>query len=209
MAILTPATGNPTGFGDSWVEKGTGSDVSPTATDGMLRNSATTSTINTNAGSSGATSPWRTGRNIFFSAQVGLVDEASGSQRVWIGLSSAANTTQMANDLPTGNMAAFRFSTNASDTVVHCVTGNGTTTTDDGSTNVPALDTAVHTYEIIENSAVPNWSFFIDGQRVCGGAITTTIPAVSTNLGYYIELQTLAASVRNIHFAGLQIESDK
>jgi hypothetical protein len=116
---------------------------------------------------------WLTGKGLHYYMR-GRLETITGI-RLWFGLSDDDWSLQGADTI-NGNMAAFRFSTNASDTNFQCATRNNVTTTLINSG--VAADTNYHTFEIIENVGT-NWVFKIDGSTVCTATLTLpTVPAL-------------------------------
>jgi hypothetical protein len=200
------------GVGDNCAAAGVGTLINPNSNDPSMIEFATgASTGNNNYTLGGGGSGgyfYMSSRNPLFQASWGLPDEAAGSQRAWLGLTTIFASTLFGSATPTGNLAAFRFDTSASDTTMHCVTGNGTTTTDDGASGV-TLDANVHDYEISINSATPSVTFKIDGTSVCGSPITTTPPTSTAIMSIADGIQTLANVIKHVRTGWIYVESDK
>lgn len=121
---------------------------------------------------------------------------ATTSERVWYGLSSVALN---AADAPVGNIAAFRFSTNASDTKWQACTGDGTTTTC-SDTGVSVSVNHLYTLEVdCRDSAAGKCLFTVTLDHNAGTATiekTTNLPLAATNMSIRFYCEALAASAR-------------
>lgn len=116
--------------------------------------------------------------------------------RQWVGFTSGALTTK---DSPTTeHVAAFRFSTNASDTTWHCITCDGASnvTNTDSLVSV-AADTA---YTMTIDMRSGHVIFMINGAVVADHS--TNLPGTSTGLGLTIQTTTLEAVAKNIKVLG-------
>jgi hypothetical protein len=95
--------------------------------------------------------------------------------RLWVGIVSAGGATLQTDTPGTAglNVAAFRYSTNASDTNFQCVTSDASsqTITDSGV----AADTNPHQFTIVKSGSA--YKFYIDGTLVATN--TTHLPTVS------------------------------
>jgi hypothetical protein len=109
----------------------------------------------------------------FFLASQALVKlQQTALSRLWVGIVSAGGATLQTDTPGTAGMyvAAFRYSTNASDTNFKCVTADGAsqTVTDSGV----AADTNPHQFTIIQSGS--SYKFYIDGTLVATN--TTHLP---------------------------------
>ena len=191
-----------TPWGDVTTETGGFNTVSADATHQFPYRIYTTGTTSGNtAGRNGALN-YVTGRHI---DQLTYAQAAqTTSIRWWSGVSDQTFATMAASDTPTGNYAAFRFSTGASDTTYHCLTSTGSTQQDQSS-GVTA-DTNFHYMEIKFDDANSQVLFYIDGSLVCTNA--TTVPASSTALRLAQGATTLTNAARNAEIAWVLMRSD-
>ena len=201
-AIVMPSgvTGQ-TNLGDSPSTSGAWSNVVPDSNNGQLSNYASAATTDSNAGWYGGVS-WRTGRNFYGAWQVKQGETTV--KRVWIGLSTGNSTTVMSSDSPSVHMAAFRYSTNASDTNWQCVTNNAGTPTVSDSTVAPSTG-ATQLLEILDQGS--QIVFKIDGTIRC--TINTTLPGSGQNLTQYVLSRTLENVAKNLAYGTAYVEADK
>lgn len=116
---------------------------------------------------------WKPGRNFQWSSRLRLSSATDG--RFWAGLLDAGTTITgwiSSDDPATAQCAAFRASSNVPDTnfMAVCKDGGSTTAVDTG---VP-IDTAAHTFNIVELTSAGDWFFYIDNLLVA--TISTSIP---------------------------------
>lgn len=184
----------------------------PTDTAPFFWNQLTTAGSGNVVSLSGNGLTWRTGKN-FYWTETDIFSRTT-SMRFWAGLTSATGTGPVAavagdDSLITAGSfrgAAFRYSTNASDTTYRCITSNGTTQT--STSSGVAVSTGVHIFEIREDNTANNILFFIDRALVC--TMTATLPSAggNVNLGYIRSATTLTTSIFTLGFGGLYISED-
>ena len=180
---------------------GNASAVAPDSNNGQLTNYASAATIDSNAGWYGSTA-WRTGRNVYGAWQVKLGEITV--MRTWVGLSTGTFSSIFGSDTPSNHMAAFRYSTSASDTTWQCVTNNGGTPSVSNSTIAPSTS-VTQLLEILDQGS--QIVFKIDGTTRC--TINTTLPGTGQNLVQYVATRTLEAVAKNIAYATSYVEADK
>lgn len=123
------------------------------------------------------------------------------SVRYWVGLSVG---DPRASDDPSTHLAAFRFSTGASDSNWRCCTKDGTTLNNQDSGVAVAADTR---YELVvdcsEYNAGTIW-FMINGTVVKSSV--ANLPGSTQSLDPYVSSRDLAAATgRSIRFSVMQI----
>lgn len=128
------------------------------------------------------------------------------SQRVWVGLTSAALT---ASATPTAHIAAFRFDSAVDGGQLKAVTSAGVAATHTVS-NTTAMVTANTAYTLgIEFEGVPGAApkrihFYVN--RVLVATHTTNLPvSATTNLGITVGVTNLAASLRSVRLSRLSM----
>jgi hypothetical protein len=171
----------------------------------------TGTTINTPAGIRGSPAYQRGGSshptNLYWSTRIALMDNAAGSQRVCLGLTSTTISTTCSGDTPTLHGAYFRFST-AIGSNWYCVTSAGGTPNAVDSTIDATVDANWHKFEIaFDDSGSGTAHFFIDGTERCS-APTTSLPGTTTNLSGAIAIYNLAAAAKRIQTTGTYTESN-
>lgn len=111
------------------------------------------------------------------------------SMRFWCGLFSAAPE---ASDDPSAHLAAFRYSTNASDTDWMCCVKDGTTLNAQSSGVSVAADT-MYLFRVETDSSEVR--FYINGSLVY--THSSNLPGINTALGYHIGVTTLTGASRS------------
>jgi hypothetical protein len=163
--------------------------------------SGTTTTVSGIAGSL----IYRTGRNIhlvMLAAAAGKITD----ERYWFGLTDQTLATQGGSDNPAGNYAAFRFSTNASDTVWQAITKDGTTQNVQSTAVAPVINTT-QAFAIVFDDTNNNVKFYINGTLVATSS--SNLPSAGTNLRYVATNNCFASTTNNgFYFAQTQISSD-
>lgn len=121
---------------------------------------------------------------------------ATTSERVWYGLSAIALN---AADAPVGNFAAFRYSTNASDTKWQFCTGDGTTTTC-SDTGVTVAANRLYALEVDCRDVAAGKCIATIQAQGTGVPVTiqktTNLPLAATNMSIRHYCEALAASAR-------------
>lgn len=190
------------GYGDAITETYSGrGSAAPSATGPASKYQTSAATTNSNAGIAGQVAVYRTGRNVRYQTSCG-VDQTT-NERVWVGLTDQAMTTQAASDNPAGDCAAFRYSSGAESTW-KCITKDGTTQNITDSS--VSADTSVHKFEIVFDDAAPNVKFYIDGTLVA--THTANLPSASKNMRFVNNVQTLANEAKTIRTGWVYVESD-
>ena len=125
-----------------------------------------------------------TGKNIDW-RELGWVQSTTSNISVTAGVADTNTNSGNGVASPAGKYALFRY-IHGTDTNWQCMTSDGTTQTltDSGT----AVDTAIHTWEIIFNDGTPNVVFQIDGVTKC--TLTTHLPGngVVVRRGWYVGL---------------------
>jgi hypothetical protein len=121
------------------------------------------------------------------------------SQRVWIGMASAAQT---GTGTGTGHVAAFRYDTGQGDNRLKCVTRDNTTTTvTEPSTPILVTNDLVVSLGVmaegVPGQAPQAWRFYVN--RVMVARVTATLPvSATTNLGIIHSVTTLTGAIRSV-----------
>lgn len=174
---------------------------------------ATGTTISTIAGIRGAVA-WQRGgsghpTNLYFASRVALLDNASGNQRICVGLLSSSLGTSCGSDTPVAHGAWFRFSTAVDVTNWYCVTSDGSTVNPVSAATSAVADANFHKLEIaMDDSGTGTVHFFIDGTQVCGSGLTSNLPGTTTNLAAQSSIWNLTGANRRLQTVGLYTESN-
>lgn len=129
-----------------------------------------------------------------FVARVAL--NVTAAERAWIGF---ADSSLAASDNPSGvRFAAFRYSTNASDTTWQCGTNDGTTTGTFTNSGI-SVDTNIHVFKVVLKSG--HAYFYIDGVQVADR--TSDLPTGANIVRCYVQVETLAAVNKRIDIYAL------
>lgn len=115
------------------------------------------------------------------------------SLRFWSGLFSSA--PQLADD-PTGDLAAFRYSTNAGDTEWMCCVKDGSTLSATASGVTVATDTMYLLWVETDDSEV---RFYINETLV--HTASANLPSIDQDMGFHVGMTTLTAAVRAWKYA--------
>ncbi|HLG99834.1 MAG TPA: hypothetical protein VKX49_26225 [Bryobacteraceae bacterium] len=152
------------------------------------------------------TNIFRLGRNVVFD-WVGAIGAVT-SVRFWAGIHNCGSTIMVVDTLQAGTCAgeAFRFSTNVSDTTIHCQMSNGSVADTSADTGI-APDTNPHRFTIINDDTASALHWYIDSVEVCSGF--STVNLVTGNVGAWISVTTLAAQNNSISTASLFLGADK
>jgi hypothetical protein len=175
----------PQTFGDDFIAVNSASvaNVDPTDDHGpVITYSASVEATDSAYGFSGDLY-WRTGRNV--ATWVSVYFPGPTDIRTWIALTDEASdgdNTFGSSDAPSGNFAAFRYSTMAGDTHWQCICSDGSATTQI-ATSVP-FDTKEHAWGIQMDDNNGRVLFYIDGILV--GVVTTHLPTPHTNVRVYV-----------------------
>lgn len=122
------------------------------------------------------------------------------SQRFWTGMFSSVLATATDNDLPAStSMAAFRHSTNASDTNFQAVSSDGSGNYEVTDTGVAAAANDDHIFRIHFGTTIAR--FYIDNVLVA--THTTRVPASGANMGWLTSVKNLVGggSARGIKWS--------
>lgn len=114
------------------------------------------------------------------------------SSRIWCGLFTNAPES---TDDPTGNLAAFRFSTGASDTNWMACVKDGSTLNPQSTGVAVATDTM---YLLRVETDASEVRFFINSTLVY--THTTNLPSIDTAMGYHVGVTTLTGSARSLRY---------
>jgi len=186
--------GGPKGWdsGEGWGR------VAPTASDGYMGLITTEATTPNDVRFGFNDTDMYLGRNVRYQAYIKL--NQTTNQRIFFGFS---DTYAPSSDDPAINVAAFRWSTSASDANWKCVTNDGAgggTINDSGI----AVGTASGRFEIVETSGT-NFKFYINGSLVCTNS--TNLPSGAVYAWYFIA--TLAAEAKATQIGHMYMETDK
>jgi hypothetical protein len=143
----------------------------------------------------------RVGYNPYIAVR-GKID-STADIRVWVGL--AYDIDSQNSDSPSGDVAAFRYSTAAGDTAWMCVTKDGSTINTAGSGVAPST-TATQLLEIQVNSGA-NVVFKIDGTTVC--TVTQNLPRSSAAMAAIFVGETQTNAAKMIYLHSIYTEEDK
>lgn len=122
------------------------------------------------------------------------------SYRMWVGCFSGG---PMASDTPAVSLAAFRFSTSASDTNFMLCTSDGVSLTATASdVTVTALTRYVG---VIDMSVSGEINFYLN--QSYKGTLTTNLPATTTGLVPIAECRNLVGASREIHLSHMIAQS--
>lgn len=135
----------------------------------------------------------------FYDASVRASADIS-SQRWWVGLFSA---TPMASATPAVSYAAFRYDTGAGDANWQCVTDNGSGVPTVTNSTVAVTGTTSYRLRIVILTGSGTVLFFING--VLRATHTTTLPAVTTDLGHVEQLRNLVAAARSMRVGMVRV----
>jgi hypothetical protein len=189
-----------TAQGDQLSGTGTLSEIAATSTEPVVLNFAS-GNVSGNTATAIGNPIYNVSANPMLQAYIAI--PTTSSARVWSGLT---DVTMTASASPTGNYAAFRFDTSASDTNYKCVTNdNGAVATVVDSGVAPGTAGRRLEINIISGSRV---EFKIDGAVVCGSVITD-LPAAGTNLRQNHTITTLTGTSRALKLGWSYVESDK
>jgi hypothetical protein len=170
-------------------------------------------TINTNAGFSSGTTTWRTGRNLYYEARYITTDVTD--IRIVLGWSDQSLATMVNADNPAGNYAVFMF---CNDSAAGCTVDNtnwqckqkDNTTQSAADSGVAVTAGTEYLMQVWQDDSNSGQEYYtINGTDVCSSPRASNPPTTSTNMGWVMGHQTLAASTRQNHVATLFLSSDK
>lgn len=173
-----------------------------TATDSNYSSYTTAATTDSDGGVYTGTTVFWPGTNEIFQSRGRLV-QVGTAVRFWTGL---WRSPPYGNDTTIySSVAAFRYSTSASDTYFMCVTcdgaGSGSCTV---NSSAVTADTAAHKFEVYQSGS--NYIFKIDGSQVCSHS--TNLPSTNDYGGGMI-VRTLENASKAIRWYGFYGEADR
>jgi hypothetical protein len=184
---------------------------------GYMANFVSAAAASSTAGTGGATTPYvigtQTGSNGFFmQARLGFPDATSTGILAFIGFTSGTMAASVSNINPAGSGLGFQYS-NTRDNGWKFMTDNGTTQTV-SATLIPfgvnkIMDFYIYVPAFPDNTvAYYRIDNITDGTFV-EGSTSSTLPAGATQLRAGFQINSVAASARNVRMGRFYVETDR